>query len=258
MQVVYLVQGSRETLARQDFQGAPFYTLCYEGEFLMDGASGGLASTTASWAMGRNLLLEAARAGHPDAEYYVFCDDDVEFISGDFQAFERGLATTRPAIGLPLMLKARIGAALDTDHEVQRAVDIDEQMYAIHRSVVGTQGVAPLETAHDAVSWYVSSLTFEYAAATVFAGRAHQYNGVELANNGHVWETGQTLYATSRGTAAEFVPVFADHAVHLFGHYDETVIEQFMPPLEAERRAEFDAARRATLHDLRRWDGSVL
>jgi hypothetical protein len=35
-------------------------------------------------------------------------------------------------------------------------------MVALHRSVIGERGIAPLETAYDAVSWYGACLIFEY------------------------------------------------------------------------------------------------
>jgi len=157
---------------------------------------------------------------------------------------------------MPLMPKARIGAALDDRLPVQRALDIDEQMYAVHRSVIGTIGIAPLDTQNDHISWYVASLIFEYATSRLLSDRSHQYNTIELVNNGHIWETSETLYTHSRGTPAEFVPVFAARAADLFGHFDERVIEQFMPPLDGPQRAEYDRERRAHLAGLAQFDGS--
>jgi hypothetical protein len=202
------------------------------------------------------MLLDVALTGHPDADYYVFCDDDVEFLTGDFAEFEKCLAATRPAIGFPLMPKARLGSLLDERLAVQRALDIDEQMYAVHRSLIGTPGLAPLDSRHDHVSWYVASLTFEYLVGTRLLGTAHQFNTVELCNNGHVWQDGATLYAANRGVPADFIPVLAGHIDQFYGGYDPTVIEQFMPPLSSEAYVDYVARRRADAETLFRFDGS--
>ena len=63
---------------------------------------GALYLPDSTWTEGRNALLAAARAMGQDFEYYVFCDDDLEFERGSFSVFNAQLAETRPAIGIPL------------------------------------------------------------------------------------------------------------------------------------------------------------
>ncbi|CAN5287471.1 hypothetical protein BH10PSE4_BH10PSE4_08650 [soil metagenome] len=225
----YLVQGSADTLARQAFPpGSLVYQLSYDRPATSEKAAESLFSNTASWAGGRNLLLEAAltHAGG-DIDYFVFCDDDVVFAEGDFLAFERMLAETRPRIGFPLMPKAAQSPTLDPALTVQRALAIDEQMVAVHRSMIGERGIAPLIVEHDGVSWYVASLIFEYLCLTRNAAFTHQYNQIVVENDGHVWVDGQTLY--HRGDFAEMLRVVEQALTDLTGGYDPSVIEQFDP-----------------------------
>lgn len=225
----YLVQGSAATLARQTFPpGSLVYQLSYDAPAAPERAARTLLSKTASWAGGRNLLLEAAleHAG-PDIDYFIFCDDDVVFAEGDFMAFERMLAETRPRIGFPLMPKAQQSPTLDRTSRVQRALAIDEQMVAVHRSMIGERGIAPLVTDHDHVSWYVASLIFEYLCLTRHAAFTHQYNQIVVENDGHVWVTGETLY--HRGDFAEMLRVVEQAVTVLMSGYDPSIIEQFDP-----------------------------
>lgn len=226
-EIVYLVQGSRENLDSLELGGRPVITLCYEGEHQARGATVCLHSTTASWAEGRNLMLEAALRAYPSALYYVFCDDDVQFVQGSYGDFEDNLRATRPLVGFPLMPKGKMNASWRPDLRVQRAVAIDEQMYAVHRDLIGTVGIAPLDTLHDDKSWFSPAITFEYMVAKLHGEFAHQYNDVEILNEGHVWLSGEGAYAASRGDHTVFLPLCFDRLRELTGDFDPHVIEQF-------------------------------
>ncbi len=225
--VVYMVQGSRENLDRLDLGGRPLITLCYQGEHCVEGAAACLSSTEASWAGGRNLMLDVARSAFPHALYYVFSDDDVEFVRGSYAEFEDCLRETRPILGFPLMPKGKMNYAFRPDLRVQRAVAIDEQMYAVHRDVIGALGIAPLDVQHDDKSWYAPAITFEYLVAKLHGDLAHQYNDVEISNDGHVWMSGEGAYAAGRGDHNVFLPLCQERIAELTGGYDVHLIEQF-------------------------------
>lgn len=242
----YLIQGSAANLAKQAFPPhALIYQLSYDRPAPLGVATMTLFSNTASWAEGRNLLLSAAieNAG-ARIDYYVFCDDDVVFARGGFSEFERLLGETRPLVGLPLMPKAEQSPTLDSALRVQRALAIDEQIVAIHRSALGQPGLAPLIAEHDGVSWYVASLIFEYICLTRHGPLTHQYNEIVVENDGHVWETGETLY--HRGDFGQMLDVVAKTLAGMTGGYDSTVIEQFDPdrenshPARVRERARLD------------------
>ncbi len=172
-------------------------------------------------------MLDAARSLRPDALYYVFCDDDVDFVRGSYSDFEHMLKTTRPLVGFPLMPKGRLNATFRPELSVQMAIAIDEQIYAVHRDLIGVLGIAPLDTMHDDKSWYAPAITFEYIVAKLYGDYAHQYNAIETLNEGHVWLSGVGAYAEGRGDHRIFLPLCIDRLRELTGDFDPIVIEQF-------------------------------
>ncbi|SFJ47069.1 hypothetical protein SAMN02799626_01863 [Caulobacter sp. UNC279MFTsu5.1] len=185
------------------------------------------------------MLLAAAIEHAGDAiDYYIFCDDDVVFTAGGFEAFERMLGETRPLVGFPLMPKAQQSATFDPALRTQRALAIDEQIVAVNRRLVGEVGVAPLVAEHDDVSWYVASLIFEYLCLTRYGALSHQYNEIVVENNGHIWETGGTLY--HRGDTAQMLSTVEAALTAMTGRYDTAVIEQFDPARAANHAARIE------------------
>ncbi len=53
------------------------------------------------WDTGRHVLIEYARELTQQYEYYIFLDDDVEFIQGDFRKFEQIVLNTKPDVAVP-------------------------------------------------------------------------------------------------------------------------------------------------------------
>ena len=182
-------------------------------------------SDTATWAEGRNLLARQLADKGPLPDYVIFCDDDVVFETGSFAALEEHLSLTRPMVGAPLMPKAAESPTLRPRRPVQRALVLDEQIVALHRSAMGIHGIAPLETRFDNVSWYVACLTFEYLCISRFGPFCHQYNDIRVLNPGHNWETGGTLY--HRGEVDEWVTVWRNEMMSLTGGFKAHVVEQF-------------------------------
>jgi hypothetical protein len=163
VQFIYLVQGAWDRLSGLRFPAAStVFALCYDHDDALPGAEETLYDPHCTWAAGRNRLQELALQRYPHADYLILCDDDVIFIEGSFAQFEALLAATRPAIGVPIVPKTRKWNTVSAAHDVQRGLCLDEQMVAMHRSVVGEHGIAPLETSYDAVSWFAACLIFEY------------------------------------------------------------------------------------------------
>jgi len=207
MKICYLIQGARHRLEGLSLPaGACVYALCYDDPApTLPEARAIIFDPVCSWAEGRNRLLELALDQEGDAEYLVFCDDDVEFISGSFEQFEARLRETRPLAAVPLMPKARVTGYVLPDVDHQAAIAVDEQMVALHRTAVGDMGIAPLETMYDNISWYIPCLIFEYRSLKAFGSRFHQYNDVEIVNNSHTWLTEGVAYR--QGDPNEFLPV---------------------------------------------------
>jgi hypothetical protein len=58
-----------------------------------------------TWGEGRNLLLEKTLASQKEYEYYIFLDDDVRFVKGDFERFENQLIKYGPTVAVPIFEK---------------------------------------------------------------------------------------------------------------------------------------------------------
>jgi hypothetical protein len=114
---------------------------------------GALYLPNSTWTEGRNALLAAARALEHDFEYYVFCDDDLEFERGSFAAFNIQLGETRPAIGIPLY----DFAPNRHDHlESHTVYAFDALMNAFHRDLVTDGVILPYHAGFDSKSWWFS------------------------------------------------------------------------------------------------------
>ena len=97
MQFTYLMQGAGDQLLSQASPPGPLLVLAYDEPVHLPDARACLFDPSATWAEGRNILLDVAARVAP-ADYYVFCDDDVRFIAGSFASFEAWLARSRPTI----------------------------------------------------------------------------------------------------------------------------------------------------------------
>eukprot|EP00906_Rhabdomonas_costata_P019143 RCo027895 len=85
-----------------------------------------LYSPGSSWTMGRNQLWFAATKRVPRFLYYIFLDDDITFISGNFTTFQNGLLKYRPALAGPryhgFRRKTLSGAEAQTQHGLDAAL----------------------------------------------------------------------------------------------------------------------------------------
>jgi hypothetical protein len=206
MRITYLAQGSRARLLELPIPyGARVFHLAYDDPEPLSGA-GFIHDSACTWAEGRNRLVDLAREAGP-FDYLIFCDDDCRIARGSFAIFEDALRRMRPAIAIPVMPKARMHGAV-LDQPVQGAVVIDEQMVAVHRSVLDTPGVCPLVTDYDPVSWYAACLIFEHEVLARFGSAVHQVNQLEIDNAVHTWTDPDASYR--QGEWNDYWPLVRD------------------------------------------------
>jgi hypothetical protein len=192
---VYLVQGAAARLRKLPLPpDATVYALVYDEDVAFDFAKQTIFDPRCSFAAGRNRLGDVALAAESDADYFIFCDDDIEFTSGSFVEFQGFVERTRPKMATPLSQKTRVIGAVNYDVEIQTAIVLDEQLVAIHRSVAATDGVWPLTTEFDDISWWLPCQIFEYIALRTFGRHFHQYNKIVVENNTHTWQAGSANY----------------------------------------------------------------
>lgn len=200
---IYGVQGAARRLEALSFPpGAIVYALCYDAAVALPYARHTIHDPRCTWAEGRNQLAALAAREHPDFDYLILADDDVEFVAGSFAAFETWADERRPMLGIPSMPKARRFGGVDPGADRQAARIIDEQLVALHRDLVGVEGICPLVTRYDGVSWTTACLIFEYMALSRYRERCRQNNAIVVDNNGHTAETGGTLYKAGTGREA--------------------------------------------------------
>jgi hypothetical protein len=226
MRFVYLVQGAAARVRQMPFpSGAAVFALCYDEDVQIGFAAETIFDPKCSWAEGRNKLVETARAVVPDFDYLILCDDDVSFAKGSFERFQEQIQRTQPLAALPLMPKARLSGGYNRLTSRQKAIVVDEQMYALHRDAIGITGVCPLVTDYDHVSWHTPCLIFEYVSLTQFGRAFHQYNDVVVDNANHTWETGTTNYNVGKPGAA--YEAYKQWIGRNYADYDECVLHPF-------------------------------
>lgn len=152
MKLVYMVQTEGDPPpAFQPLLDMPDVTLLHLS--FQKQVPGALYLPHSTWTEGRNALLAAARALNRDFDYYVFCDDDLEFERGSFAVFNAQLKATRPAIGVPLYdFAPNRNDAIDC-HTVYA---FDALMNAFHRDLITDEVILPYYAGLDAKSWWFS------------------------------------------------------------------------------------------------------
>lgn len=193
MKAVYLAQGRADLLDKLDWpEGAAVYALCYDRDVAFPWAAKSVFDPRCTWAEGRNRLADIATRDHPDFDYLIFADDDVEFVSGSFADFERAVADSMPALAVPLTDKVIELGYSDATRSVENAIVVDEQLVAIRRDLVGVDGICPLVTRYDHISWHTGCLIFEYLV--LFRHTVLQFNTIRVLNRVHRGRTGGSLY----------------------------------------------------------------
>ena len=176
-----------EYLHLRERPGADAVFLTYDRE-----REGCIFFPNSTWMQGRNrMLAEARKLG--DYRYFIFMDDDVEFVRGSYDEFESLLLQLRPAIGVPVVDRLRdavvgFGSALGRTYlpymDWQIAWDYDGQMNAYHRDLVLDGLVLPYwESFTD--NWWVSDVISSALAMNFYPEEMLQFNRIVISNNLH-------------------------------------------------------------------------
>ena len=177
---VYLVQGEANLvepymeLGAQEHSDAIFLT--YDEP--LDGA---IFYPHSTWAQGRNRLLEVALK-NKEYLYYIFCDDDIEFIKGSWQEFEYNLLKYKPAIGVPVFPRTRPNILKYPKLNCQPFFINDEQLMAFHLDVVSDQLVLPYQTQFDKINWWASCEIQQILIQNFYSSAAMQFNTIQVEN----------------------------------------------------------------------------
>ena len=149
-----------------------------------------------TWGEGRNALLEKALESQKKYEYYIFLDDDVRFVTGDFERFEKQLIKYEPTVAVPVFEKKTRNCVLGLHlsffkpskiifEEYQVCKLADGQFLAFHKDVVFDRLVMPLQTKFDSVSWWCTSSVQQLLILNLYRNSFLQFNNVVVANDEH-------------------------------------------------------------------------
>lgn len=134
-----------------------------------------------TWAEGRNKLLEEALK-YGDYEYYIFCDDDIEFIRGSFESFEISLEKYSPGIGVPVVPRSSKTVLKLFHNSCQSALFNDEQMMAFHCDVVKDNLILPYYLDLDGIHWWATCQIQEILLQNFYRFELMQFNAIEIDN----------------------------------------------------------------------------
>jgi hypothetical protein len=175
---IYLAQGKAESIKNYfhllDKPNADVIFLTYDQPI-----KEAIFFPKSTWAQGRNKLLEIA-LNKGDYLYYIFCDDDVEFIKGSWDIFERQLLTYNPAIAVPINPKT-IQTPLK-GLKYQCFLTNDEQLIAFHKNVVKDFILLPYIDKFDSAYWWVACQIQETLIQNFYEYGAIQFNNICISN----------------------------------------------------------------------------
>jgi hypothetical protein len=190
---LYLIQGRKENVLKYfNLQNAnsDLITLTFDFKIFDDDLKSilNIYLPKSSWAEGRNKQLEEAKKLETEYLYYIFVDDDVEFVKGNFRDFEQKLIKYKPAIGLPLLKILKATNRFNPKLNIQHPVAIDQQVQAYHHKVLRESIVMPLETKFDNLSWWYSCEINGFLILSYYRGYIMQFNDIIVDNVGHYWD----------------------------------------------------------------------
>lgn len=161
-----------------------------------------------SWSKGRNRLYELAKERNfVDVQYFIFLDDDIEIIFGDFapkalqarapaRVFENFLLEHGPAIGVPdynihhgaaVMISKRQNLCGETTTNRKPlhipTIHFDASFTAIHRNA--TDHLLPYPDKYDDTCWWHSQRYMIAAAEILFRGQVVMFTPVKAINSEH-------------------------------------------------------------------------
>ena len=183
---LYLAQGPGAMPAHYDdieSADADFVYLTFKNEL-----PGAVFFPGSTWTTGRNRLLAEALQRVDNYEYFVFLDNDVSFIEGDWRVFERSVLALRPAIAAPYYADYPSGHRRRNSSSTARAQQcfyFDAIYTAFHRDVLKDHLIVPYYAGFDDISWWYSQYFVIQLAYIFYKGHVLQINDVAIGNEGH-------------------------------------------------------------------------
>ena len=178
---IYLVQGKSELVAKytdlENRENADAIFLTYDEQI-----ENAIYFPDSSWSEGRNLLLKKARE-KGNYLYYIFCDDDIEFVIGGWDQFEDNLLRHKPAIGYPVFHKTRHTKISFLDLQV---FDIsDQQLIAFHKDLINDGFILPYQQQLDQFHWWSSGVIVHLIIENFYRIYSIQFNNIQILNTHH-------------------------------------------------------------------------
>ncbi len=190
---LYLIQGRKENVLKYSYlqnANSDLITLTFDFKIIENEleSTSNIFFPNSSWAEGRNKQLELAKELKNKYLYYIFIDDDVEFIAGCFSDFEKLLLQNKPAVGVPLLAIIKNTNKFNPKLKIQHPVAVDQQIQAYHHKVLSESIVMPLETKFDNLSWWYSCEINGFLILSHYRGYIMQFNDIVVDNVGHHWD----------------------------------------------------------------------
>jgi len=224
---LYLIQGQKSNVLKYyniKSDISDIITLTFDEEIL-PGEFDSLANIfypQSTWAEGRNKQLEYAKSLPTEYLYYIFIDDDVEFIQGSFHEFEKKLIQFQPQVGFPLLTIVKHYHRYNPKLSMQRPTLLDTQITAFHIDTIKEGILMPLVTQFDEKSWFYSCEIINFLILSNFKRSVIQFNDIIADNVGHCWDE-KTMKAKDShssyigGTSEEVKEEVRKYIVEKFG-----------------------------------------
>jgi hypothetical protein len=134
-----------------------------------------------SWNEGRNYLRELALDKYPEADYYIFFDDDISLklkgVGNAFREFESLLDKHKPMVATPFY-NHHIRHGINPNKEFQMLYYFDANFNAFSRKALGE--VLPYYKGFDKESWHYSQVIVFQMCKLLYCGHCYQFNNIIL------------------------------------------------------------------------------
>jgi hypothetical protein len=188
---LYLVQGSADNIKKyfhlKDRKNSDAIFMTYDKQIEQ-----ALFLPNSLWSNGRNKMLEHVLSLGINYKYYIFCDDDVEFISGSWDIFEKSLKTLNPAVAVPIFPKTKHTPLPFLSY--QSFLLNDEQMIAIHHEVVKDRILVPYWDEFDKTHCWPSCEIQELLIQNFYFSNIIQFNNIEISNDLHRYDADENSH----------------------------------------------------------------
>lgn len=137
-----------------------------------------------TWAEGRNFLLKKALEEFSNVDYFVFLDDDVEFVKSSMLEFEQLTRKFQPKISVPLcdrIIREMSFSRAFMEHPIRH----DQILIAFHQSVVNEGIVLPLNSNLDSISWWITAELQHYLIQIHYFSQLIRFNEIRITNANH-------------------------------------------------------------------------